>query len=157
MNSNGDMTHAGHNMITPIAHPVLRKVGQYHIHRFLKEWDRYMVCVQDAAATGIGSFTGPVTFTSAIDTDLLQSLIDLDEFGEDVNLIEEVDEEELQTWLKRQISTSYSCTTAKQVEATVKASIRVSLHEPDAKLRTMKLFSDYASFLRSRNWDSIIK
>lgn len=92
----------------------------------------------------------PVSLKSAIDPDLLISLIELEEFGEAVDSIKSLSNEALLEWLQLQDEATLESVNL------VKNNVRISLYEPDLKLRGIKLISDYKTLLRLKNWDGII-
>ena len=71
-------------LCTPISHPKLERLGQKFMHNFLREWERYLLCIQDANNFN-GNNISAVSLKAAIAPDLLQSLIELQEFGEKSN------------------------------------------------------------------------
>ena len=145
----------GQPLFTPIAHPKLEQIGQKFIHTFLKEWERSLLCIQDANNAGENKVF-PVSLKSAIDTDLFQSLIELEEFGEDVTSIEELNNDTLQEWLEEQQKESLDSMTLEQLEEIIRSSIQMNVKEPDPKLRAIRLFADYKMLLRTKKWEDLL-
>ena len=153
-NSKGPM--AGQPLFTPISHPELKQLGQKYIHTFLREWDRYLLCIQDSCNSS-GTTVNPIRLRSAIDVDLLQSLIELEEFGEEIDSINMLSDDVLRQWLEEHQGEALYTMTVEQLETIVKSSVRMNIKEPDPKLRALRLFSDYKTMLRTKKWEHLIK
>ncbi len=70
---------AGQHLFTPVSHPELRKLGRKNIHQFLRERERYLLKVTDAVSSGANII--PTTLKASFDTDLLLSLVTLEQFA----------------------------------------------------------------------------
>ena len=145
----------GQHLFTPISHPELRQLGQNNIHTFLREREIYLLRITDARNSG--GTVEPIPLKSSVDADLLTSLIELEEFGSEIDSIDKVTDLTLQGWLEEQQGNSLDSVTVEQLSHAVRTNVRINLHESDAKLRIIKLFSDYKTFLRVRKWSAILE
>lgn len=137
---------AGQHLFTPVFHPELRVLGRPNIHLFLRKRERYLPKIEDANKSG----------ANITATDLLLSLIILDEFP-GLNSINEVTEDHLLKLLAKKYEVQLETISLEDLEASVLSSVRVNLNEPDAVLRSISLFSDYTTLLRTKNWGTLIK
>ncbi len=100
-------------------------------------------------ANNSGGNITPITLKASFDTDLLLSLVTLDEFP-GVSKIEDVTEEQIEAWLAAKDDVALHQLSLEDLEAAVTSNVRINLNQPDATLRIMGLFSDYTTLLRSK-------
>lgn len=70
---------SGHYLFTPLAHPILFKLGRKSIHTFLKERETYLLRMQDVKTSG--GTIDPVSVKASVDQDLLLSPVEFGEVG----------------------------------------------------------------------------
>ena len=146
-------TTAGQPVFTPIAHPVLRRYGRKAIHTFIREREQYLLRIADATASG--ATVSPISIKSSIEPDLLLSLVEFGEF-DGVTAVHGLTEDILEAWLQDKDATSLDSLTLLDLEAAVKAFVRINVHEEDPEMRIKSLFLDYKTFLRQRKLDSLV-
>lgn len=129
----------GQHLFTPVSHPELHTLGRKNIHTFLRQRERYLLKVGDANAAG--PTITPTTLKSSVDTELLLSLVALEEFP-GAETIQDVTEDQVKTWLNAKDDVELHNLSLDEREASILASVRVKIHEPDASLRIIALFSD---------------
>lgn len=132
-------------MFTPISHPQLKQLSQTNINIFLREWDRCILRIKDANHSD-GS-PSPTSLKATPNVDLLHSLIDLEEFGVDVNTLDDFTSEQLTLWLKKKEGNILRSISLEQLGASVKTSIWLNLSKSDPQLRAILLFADYQTLL----------
>ena len=93
---------------------------------------------------------------ASLDMDLLASLIELEEFGAAVTSFEALTDVQLHEWLEENQGDSLDKSTLDQLANVVRANVRMSVSEPNARLRIVTLLSDYKSLLRVRKWDKLL-
>lgn len=141
-------------MFTPITHPELRKLGRKHLHNFIRERERYLLRLEDIKASGAS--VQPVSLKTSIDPDLLLSLVEFGEFN-DTEKLEDLTEGKIQSWLDEKSNVSLDSMTVEDLNAAVKTSVRINVHESDPEMRIKALFMDYKTFLRIKKWDSLLE
>ena len=114
----------GHHTFTPISHPELTVLGSREIHTFLCERERYLLRIKDANDSG--NKITPISIKYSIETDLLLSLIDLGELGDNVTSIDDVDDDFLREWLRSKDKTQIWTSSLEDIETAVEASARVN-------------------------------
>ena len=145
---------AGQNLFTPISQPVLRKLRHKNIRKFLRDRENYLLKIEDAKTSG--STVKPISVVSSVDRDLLQSLLDIGELDE-VESLEQLTDDVLKKWLETQVAEDFDSLTVDSLRSAIKRNVRMNVHETDPKLRVKTLFTDFVSFLRSKNWSDLIK
>jgi hypothetical protein len=76
----------------PIAHPVLRQLGQTNIRKFLVARDAYVRSIKERQDQENCRILKPVSLKYSLDADLLLSLIDLNQFGDFVDTIDKLND-----------------------------------------------------------------
>lgn len=75
-------------IVTPIVanieHPVLKRLGKTNIRKFLADRGSYVREIQERSAQDNGTIGRPVSLTFSIDPHVLESLVDLRQFGADI-------------------------------------------------------------------------
>ena len=143
-------SNAGQHLFTPVSHPELHKLGRRHIHKFLRERERYLLRILDVNSSG-GSLQ-PVSIKSSIDPDLLLSLVEFGEF-DNITTVSSLSEDTLKSWLEQKDAVELSSLSVGDLDATVRSNVRMNIHGIDPELRIKTLFIDYKNFLRSRKWE----
>jgi len=144
----------GQHLFTPVSHPELRRLGRKAVQTFIRERERYMLKIDDANASGAN--VSAVSIKASIDTDLLLSLIDFDEFP-GVSKFEELKEETLEEWLEEQNVLKLEAISLPDLEAAIKCTVKMNIHEPDPAMRIKAVFLDYRTLLRTKKWESLIE
>ena len=117
----------GQHMFTLIPHPELNVLGSIEIHTFLCERERYLLRIKDANDSG--NKITPISIKYSIETDLLLSLIDLGELGDNVTSIDDVDDDFLREWLRSKDKTQTDTSSLENIETAVDASVSVNVHK----------------------------
>jgi hypothetical protein len=142
----------GNTIVTPlianIDHPVLKRLGKANIRKFLIDRDAYVREIEERSARDNGSIGRPVSLTFSIDPQVLESLVDLRQFGADNILVALVTDELLRSWLEKHREIRKDRLSASQAQAIITKSLRISMLEGDYEQRMLMLFSDYQSLLR---------
>lgn len=142
-------------VFAPQEHPKLLTLGRMPIHKFLRERDNYLLNVKEAQLQG--SYFQPVRLVASIDTDLLQSLIDLETFP-NVSNISELSDASLNIWLQERSSVGLEAVDdIDKLSKLVVKHVQMKVNEKDADCRIRLLFSDYKKFLRHRNMEDLTK
>jgi hypothetical protein len=144
----GAMTTIATPVVARIEHPVLRRLGKSNIRTFLTEREAYVREITERSAQENGSIGRPVSLSFSIDPRVLESLVDLRQFGEDVTKVSEVTDEVLLAWLENHRDIKKDGLTASQVQTIVSRSLRINMTEKDCEQRVLILFADYKSLLR---------
>ena len=140
-------------IVTPIVanieHPVLKRLGKTNIRKFLADRGSYVREIQERSAQDNGTIGRPVSLTFSIDPHVLESLVDLRQFGADIVAVANVTDEILQTWLEKNGEIKKDSLSFSKVQAIVSRSLRINMSEKDPEQRIIMLFSDYQSLLRN--------
>jgi hypothetical protein len=143
--------------LTNVDYPVLRKLGKQNIRTFLREraaYEREIVERKRQAGTSQGS---PVSLVFSIEPTILESLVDLLQFGEDIQTTQDVTDDHVRSWLDARKEVKKDALSATQVHAIVKKSLKLNLSGKDAEQRIVMLFSDYAGLLKANGLAWVIK
>ena len=62
----------------------------------------------------------------------------------------------LKEWLETQEGETLNAMTLENLEEIIMSTIRMNVKEPVPKLRATRLFSDYKTLLRTKNWEDLI-
>jgi hypothetical protein len=71
-------------IVSNIEYPVLKKLGKKSIRKFLSDRDTYVREIEERSAQGNGAIGRPVSLTFSIDPFVLESLVELQQFGADI-------------------------------------------------------------------------
>lgn len=135
-------------------YPKLKKLGRKQIHAFLKDREQYLLRVKDAIASGHNLPIVPLIFS--VDHDLLLSLFQFKCFP-GANEFSQVTDEILMTYLKSKDEVKLEAVSLEDLEVAVKSSVKINVHEPDAELRILALFTDYQTLLRTKKWERLVE
>jgi hypothetical protein len=87
-------TGATTTIVTPIVssieHPVLKRLGKTNIRKFLTDRVSYVREIEERSAQDNGTIGRPVSLTFSIDPHVLESLMDLRQFGAEVDTVANV-------------------------------------------------------------------
>ena len=136
----------------PHERPLLKRLGQSTVRKFLKDWEQYEHRISEANAQG--QPVVPVSLVSSVDFDLLQSLVEYDTFS-GVTKIEELEDTVLQKWLQKSIGLSNCSATADDLDKLVRKHVRYNDKEPNVVLRITSLFTDYRKFLKDYGLETL--
>jgi hypothetical protein len=140
---------AGAHMFQAVQHPELDTLGLVDISDFLKKRARYLRLVaQNNKAVGVN--VTPITVVASIDPELLEHLIDMEEF--DAESVEDCTDESLMEFFEFTQERDASIT-AEFVKAEVLAKVMFAVSEKDPALRVMKAVADYYSLHRNPRLD----
>jgi RNase H-like domain found in reverse transcriptase/Reverse transcriptase (RNA-dependent DNA polymerase)/Integrase core domain/Integrase zinc binding domain len=135
-------------IVANIDHPILRKLGKTNIRRFLTDRHAYIREIAERSAQDIGTQGRPVSLTFSIDPPLLESLVDLRQFGAHLDTVALVTDDVLNTWLEKHWAIKKDSLSASQVQSIISKSLRINMAEGDREQRIIMLFADYRSLLR---------
>jgi hypothetical protein len=139
-------------IVTPIVanieHPVLKRLGKSNIRKFLIDRDTYVREIEERSSQDNGAVGRPVSLTFSIDPQVLESLVDLRQFGAEVAAVAEVTDAVLLDWLEKHRDYKKDSFSASQVQTIVARSLRINMAEKDCEQRIIMLFADYQSLLR---------
>jgi hypothetical protein len=144
-------------LFASIIHPVLRKLGKQNIRRFLTERDAYVREIAERSAQQKGPIGQPVSLTFSVDPPILESLVELGQFGDEVKEVSEVTDGTLRKWLDSHRDIKKDGMTAAQVQALVSRSLRINMAENDCEQHILMLFADYKSLLRLHGMAWVVK
>ena len=97
-----------------------------------------------------GSTIRVIPIAASLDHDLLLSLIEQGEFGDEVTRGEEATDSTNGKWLETSGTISLESVTLQKLKAAIKSSVRININETDPELRIKSLFLDYRTFLRTK-------
>jgi hypothetical protein len=116
-------------VVTPIVanieHPVLKRLGKTNIRKFLADRVSYVREIQERSAQDNGTIGRPVSLTFSVDPHVLESLVDLRQFGAEVVTIANVTDAILQTWLEKNGEIKKDSLSFSKVQAIVSRSLRI--------------------------------
>jgi hypothetical protein len=135
-------------LVASIKHPVLKRLGKQNIRTFLTERDAYVREIQERSAQENGTVGRPVSLTFSIDPPVLESLVELGQFGAEVTRVDLVTDPVLRKWLDNHQDIKKDGLSAAQVQTIVNRSLRINMAERDCEQRILMLFADYKSLLR---------
>ena len=148
----------GFPVITPISHPVLRRLGIEDIRRFVKDRGAYVSAIKERCQQeGSEELQKPVSLRFSIDPDILENLVEIGSLGEQVTSIDDVTDENIQAWLSDHVESDRDSLSKAQIDQMVSKKIRINMKEKSAAQRILMLLSDYMSFLRNNGLSWIIK
>ncbi len=134
---------------------MLHALGKQDILEFgrarLSYLDSVKECMDDAGGTDIA----PVSIKASIHVDLLWSLVDLQEFGDDVQDVRDVTESMLDNWLGKHTQKS-KVPSIDELKREV-STLRMDEYEADPEQRVIKLFAAYATLLRHKSMNILPK
>jgi hypothetical protein len=135
-------------IVASIEHPVLKRLGKTNIRKFLTDRVSYIREIEERSAQDNGTIGRPVSLTFSIDPHVLESLVDLRQFGAEVDTVANVTDAVLLTWLEKNGEIKKDSLSSSKVQAIVSRSLRINMSEKDPEQRIIMLFSDYRSLLR---------
>jgi hypothetical protein len=130
-----------------IKHPILRRLGKQNIRTFLTERDAYVREIEERSAQENGTVGRPVRLTFSVDPPVLESLVELGQFGVEVPKVDLVTDTLLRTWLDKRQDVKRDGLSAAQVQKTVNRSLRINMAERECEQRILILFADCKSLL----------
>ena len=133
------------NLFAPIEAPRLTSITRKEILKFLAERALY------ESAVGAQPWLKPMSMANCFEPRLLESLIDIQFFGEAVNLISDLTDDIITNKLE-ELSRGSKPVSAEEFLADIKRNVRLDATEPDAKLRTLILQANYVKFCKERGW-----
>ena len=137
----------------PVMHPELKYLGKNKIRVFLRDRDQYELQMQDLQATGASARL--LSLKAFVDRDLILSLIHMGSF--DATTYDALTDKELRVFLQEKCSAELAAMTKDDLASVVRTAVRMKEYESDPGLRITNLFTDYLTFLRSRNWESLVQ
>jgi hypothetical protein len=139
-------------IVTPIVanieHPILKRLGKTNIRKFLTDRASYVREIEERSAQDNGTIGRPVSLAFSIDPHVLESLVDLRQFGAEVTAVADVTDAVLLTWLEKNGKIKKDSLSSAKIQAIVSRSLRINMSEKDPEQRIIILFSDYQSLLR---------
>jgi hypothetical protein len=153
----GAMTTIVTPIVASIEHPSLRRLGKSNIRTFLTEREAYVREITERSAQENGSIGRPVSLSFSIDPPVLESLVDLRQFGNHVTKVSEVTDELLLAWLEKHRDIKKDGLTASQVQTIVSRSLRINMTEKDCEQQVIILFADYNSLLRKNGMACLVE
>jgi hypothetical protein len=142
----------GNTIFTPLVanidHPVLMRLGKASIRKFLIDRDAYVWEIEERSAQDNGRIGRLVSLKFSIDPQVLESLMDLRQFGADIILVALVTDDLLRSWLEKHREIRKDRLPASQVQAIITKSLRINMLEGYHEQRMIMLLSDYESLLR---------
>jgi hypothetical protein len=85
--------------VASVKHPVLKKLGKQNIRTFLTERHAYVREIEERSAQENGMIGRPVSLTYSVEPSVLESLVELGQFGSEVTSLADVTDEILTEWL----------------------------------------------------------
>ena len=140
-----------------IKYPILKDLGKTSIRNFLTDRKAYVREIKERSAHSPGTTGRPVSLTFSIHTPLLESLVELRQFGADITELPQVTEDLLQTWLDGRKDIKKDGLTAAQVNSLVSRSLHINMSEKDCEQRILMFFSDYKSLLRKHGMPWLVE
>jgi hypothetical protein len=135
-------------VVSSVEYPLLKKLGKANIRRFLRDRDAYVREIKERKDQEGQAIGKPVSLTFSIEASLIESLVDLRQFGSTIDTVEKVTDVHVQTWLDKHREVNPESLSASQVHDLVVKHLRINLSEKDAEQRIIMLFADYSSLLR---------
>jgi hypothetical protein len=143
---------AGAHVFQTVQHPELDMLGLVAIRDFLKKRARYLRLVAQKEDKADGVEVTPITVVASIDTELLESLIDMEEI--DAESVDDCTDESVMEYLESTQERSGSVT-AEYVKAEVLAKESFTMSEKNPAPRVTKEVADYYSLHRNLRLDLI--
>jgi hypothetical protein len=138
-------------------YPVLHKLGKQNIRKFIIAREAYVREIEELNAQ-VGVENGrPVSLAFSIDAMLLTSLVDLRRLGADIDTVDKVSDNAVQSWLDANCDVKKDGMSLAQVHALISKKLNINMAEKDTEQRTVMLFTDYSSLLRMNGLSWIIK
>jgi hypothetical protein len=153
----GPVGYAGTPVFQPIVHPVLNQLGQGNIRKFIRARDAYVRAISERREILGADKITPFSLRYSVDPDLLLSLIELAQFGADVDSLEKLSDDHITEWLRPYRDTQAEKTSLTRVDALISRGLHIRLQEKNISQRIMCLFVDYSTLLRSNGLLWIIK
>jgi hypothetical protein len=139
------------SMFQAVQHRELDTLGLVAIRDFLMRRARYLRLVaQNNKADGVN--VTPITVVASIDSELLETLIDMEEI--DANSMDDCTDESVMAFLEF-TQERYASVTAEFFKAEVLAKVTFAMSEKYPALRVMKAVTDYYSLHRNLRLDFI--
>jgi hypothetical protein len=137
-------------IVANIEHPILKRLGKANIRKFLTDRVCYVREIEEWSAQDNWKIGRPFSLTFSIDPHVLESLVDLREFGAEVAAVADVTDATLLTWLEKTGEIKKDSLSSSKVQAIVSRSLRMNMSEKDPEQRIIMLFSDYQRLLRQK-------
>jgi hypothetical protein len=148
---------AGTQFFQPISHPELKQLGQVNVRKFIRMRDAYTRAIAERADQEGVQKLKPVSLKYSVDPDLLLSLIDLAQFGTEVDSVDKLTEDHLRTWLESHQEIGKAATSLSHLDSLVSKHLHLRMQEKNIQLRIMTVFTDYTTLLRSNGLSWVIK
>jgi RNase H-like domain found in reverse transcriptase/Reverse transcriptase (RNA-dependent DNA polymerase)/Integrase zinc binding domain len=135
-------------VVSSVEYPLLKKLGKANIRMFLRDRDAYVREIKERKDQEGQVIGKPVSLTFSIEASLIESLVDLRQFGSTIDTVAKVTDVHVQAWLDKHREVNPESLSATQVHALVVKNLRINLSEKDAEQRIIMLFAEYSSLLR---------
>ena len=143
------------SLFAPVEAPKLRQLGRRNLQKFADDRIEYLRAVEERRSQPGGDSLVASSLRATISTDLLWSLVDLCEFGPEVDTISKITEDMLSDWMMKSVACRERIS-LKQLAADV-SRLHMDTAEGDAEQRVVKLFMTYTKLLRRHLFTELIK
>ena len=138
-----------------IRHPVLSSLGRYALHEFETARSAYLDAIQERQGQPGGENLIPISLKASIKPELLWSMIDLGELGDDITDLPDITEAILEEWLAKHHDKHQEVSLDQLNRAVSK--LYMDDKEPDPEQRVIKLFMAYTRLLRRYRMGDFVK
>jgi hypothetical protein len=145
------------NITIAIEYPVLRKLGKHSIRRFLKDRAAYVREIKERTNQEDENIGKPVSLSFSIDSSILERLVDLRQFGPNMDSVDKITEDVLQKRLDAHREVMKDTLSAGQMQSIVTKNLRINMLEKDVEQRIIVLFADYSSLMRTNGLSWVIE
>ena len=121
---------------------------------FLKEWNAYVSRITDIKA--VGGTQQAVQLKTAINADILDTLVLFSELGEHCHSVELVTDSQLLRWIQSTVGCPEQPFSTHALKQKVNENLMFDLNEQNAKLRVMKFFRDFNAIIKENSWEKSV-
>jgi hypothetical protein len=153
----GGVAYAGTPVFQPITHPVLSRLGQVNIRKFIRARDAYVRAISERKEQeGCGNLLS-VALRYSFEPDLLLSMIELAQFGEEIDTLDKLKEDHITAWLSKHREAKTESLSLSKLDSLVSKGLHIKMNEKDVSHRVITLFADYTTLLRNNGLSWVIK
>jgi hypothetical protein len=135
----GGVGYAGTPVFQPIIHPVLRRLGQVNVRKFIRARDAYVRAISERREQDGSGNISPVSMKYSFDPDLLLSLVELAHFGPEIDTLDKLEEDHITAWLDKNRQDKSKNLSLSSLDSLVAKGLHINMQEKDIQSRFMSL------------------